>query len=157
MKVQEVLLRAMSGELTWLKAADILRMRPRSLRRWRHRYEKFGYNGLLDRRRQTPSPKRAPLEQVEHVLRLYRDKYSGFNARHFWQMATERHGVSLSYSYVKTALQGAGLIKKRRPRGRHRLRRDPRANRARSFPSEMSISTRFSAASRNASWHATIR
>jgi hypothetical protein len=35
MKIQEVILRAMSGALTWLQAADILGMHPRSLRRWR--------------------------------------------------------------------------------------------------------------------------
>src|SRR5438874_1235554 len=37
MKIQEVILRAMSGALTWPQAADILGMHPRSLRRWRAR------------------------------------------------------------------------------------------------------------------------
>jgi len=35
--------------------------------------------------------------------------------------------VTLSYSWVKKALQTAGLVAKRRPRGRHRRRREPRA------------------------------
>ena len=35
--------------------------------------------------------------------------------------------VTLSYSYVKQALQAAGLVKKHRARGRHRRRREPRA------------------------------
>ena len=56
MKVQEVILRALSGQLTWLQAADILGRSPRSIRRLRWRYEHYGYDGLLDRRRQTPSP-----------------------------------------------------------------------------------------------------
>jgi transposase len=30
----------------------------RSMRRWRERYEEFGYDGLFDRRRGQPSPKR---------------------------------------------------------------------------------------------------
>ena len=33
MKVQEVILRAMSGALTWLQAAEILGLSPRSMRR----------------------------------------------------------------------------------------------------------------------------
>ena len=33
----------------------------------------------------------------------------------------------LSYSYVKQALQQAGLLPTRKPRGRHRRRREPRA------------------------------
>ena len=127
MRVQEVILRAMSGEMTWIAAAEVLGMSPRSLRRWRERYESHGYDGLLDRRRRIPSARRAPMAEVEKVLRLYRDRYGGFNVRHFHQIATREHGVKLSYSFVKRALQGAGLVKKRRARGRHRRRREPRA------------------------------
>ena len=35
--------------------------------------------------------------------------------------------MTLSYSFVKQALQQAGLVKKHRARGRHRRRREPRA------------------------------
>jgi transposase len=127
MKLQEVMLKAISGEIHWFRAAEILGMRPRSLRRWRERYEREGYNGLLDRRTGRPSPRRAPLADVERILRLYRDQYRGFNVRHFHQIVRRTHGVTLSYSYVKQALQAAGYVKQRRPRGRHRLRREPRA------------------------------
>src|SRR3972149_631409 len=37
-----------------------------------------------------------------------------------------RLGVTLSYTFVKQALQAAKLVPKRRPRGRHRRRREPR-------------------------------
>jgi len=127
MKIQEVITRAMSGEYTWLRAAEIIGLSPRSMRRWRLRYELRGYDGLLDRRRGVPSPRAAPFEQVHRVLRLYREKYQGFNGRHFHEIARREHGVRLSYSYVKKALQTAGLLAKRRPRGRHRQRREPRA------------------------------
>jgi transposase len=133
MKVQEVILRALSGQLTWLQAADILGRSPRSIRRMRWRYEHDGYDGLFDRRRQTPSPKRAPIAEVERILRLYRDRYGprdghpGFNVRHFYQIARREHRVTLSYSFVKTALHTAGLVPKGRARGRHRRRREPRA------------------------------
>jgi hypothetical protein len=75
MKVQEVVLRALSRQLTWLQAADILGRSPCSMRRLRLWYERYGYDGLLDRRRQTPSPKRAPVAEVERVRRLYRERY----------------------------------------------------------------------------------
>ncbi len=127
MKVQEVILRAMSGELTWLQAADILEMSPRSVRRWRWRWEQYGYDGLLDRRRARPSPRRAPVKEVERILRLYRDKYDGFNARHFHEVATRDHGVMLSYTFVKEALQQAGLVRKKKTRGRHHKKRERRA------------------------------
>ena len=127
MKMQEIVLRAMSGTITWLQAADILGLSPRTVRRWRARYERQGYDGLLDRRHGRPSARRVPLEEVERVLRLYRERYLGFTVRHFLEMARREHGVTLSYSFVRQALQGAGLVPTRRPRGRHRLRREPRS------------------------------
>lgn len=65
MTMQEVILRAMSKKIRWLDAADILRVRPRTMRRWKRRYEILGYDGLYDRRRQGPSPRRVPMEQAE--------------------------------------------------------------------------------------------
>src|SRR5215510_2325261 len=126
MRVHEVILRALSGELTWLQVADILGRSPRSIRRLRLRFERYGYDGLYDGRRVKPSPKCAPVAEVERILRLYRDRYAGFNGRHFHQIARREHGVTLSYTFVKRLLQQAGLLAKHRARGRHRRRREPR-------------------------------
>src|SRR6266404_491917 len=70
MKVQEVILRALSGQLTWPQAADILGRSPRSIRRLRWCYERYGYDGLFDRRRRIPSPRRAPVAEVERAAPL---------------------------------------------------------------------------------------
>jgi len=126
MKVHEVILRALSGQLTWLQAADILGRSPRSIRRMRYKFERSGVEDLFDRRRRTPSPRRAPVAEVERVLRLYRERYPGFNVRHFWRRARADHGVPFCYAFVKKVLQTAGLVDKRRARGRHRRRREPR-------------------------------
>ena len=61
MKVHEVIRRALDGQLTWIQAAEILGRSPRSIRRVRRRLQVSGYDGLFDRRRQTLSPKRAPV------------------------------------------------------------------------------------------------
>ena len=112
MQVKEVLLRAMNKEYSWLRAAEILGITARGLRRLRRRMEKFGYQGLVDMRRTRPSARRTPVAEVERILELYRERYSGFNARHFFQTVRREHGVKLSYSCVKQILLGAGLIKK---------------------------------------------
>ena len=70
MKVQEVILRAMAKKITWWQAAEIIGISDRSMRRWRERYEEFGYDGLFDRRMGKPSTRRVPLAQVEQVLGL---------------------------------------------------------------------------------------
>ena len=126
MQVKEVLLRTMNKEYSWLQAAEILGITPRGLRRIRQRMETFGYQGLVDMRRGRPSPRRTPVEEIERILALYRERYSGFNARHFFETVHREHGVKLSYSCVKQVLQGAGLIKKHKARGRHRMRRERR-------------------------------
>ena len=105
MKVQEVILRAMAKRITWWQAAEIIGISDRHMRRWRERNEEFGYDGLFDCRRGTPSPKRVPLAMVEQVLGLYREKYFD----------------------LKLALQGVGLVQRGRKRGVHRKRRPRRA------------------------------
>ena len=72
MKVQDVLLKAMAGEITWWAAAEILGVTDRTMRRWRERLEKHGYSGLADRRKGKPSAQRIPLATVEKVLGLYK-------------------------------------------------------------------------------------
>jgi len=126
MKVQEVIMRAMSGELQWFEAAEIIGVSCRTMRRWKGRYEQYGYDGLFDRRCQRPSPKRVPVETVQEVLQLYREEYEGFNVSHFHDKLTEEHGINLSYEWVKKALQTAGLVSKGRKRLRHRKRRERR-------------------------------
>jgi transposase len=126
MKVQEVILKAMAGRLKWWEAAEIIGVTDRTMRRWRERYEKDGYDGLYDYRKRQPSPKRIPLKTLEKVLQLYREKYFDFNVRHFHEKLSEEHDIQLSYTWVKLALQGAGLVGKQRRRGTHRRRRPRR-------------------------------
>jgi transposase len=126
MKVQEVIWRAMAKKITWWQAAEIIGISDRHMRRWREGYQEFGYDGLFDRRRGKPSPKRVPLAVVEQVLGLYRDRYPDLNVRHFHEKLSDQHQIELSYSWVKQALQGAGLVARGRKRGVHRKRRPRR-------------------------------
>jgi transposase len=123
MKVQDVLLQAMAKKITWWQAAEILGISDRHMRRWRERYEAEGYNGLFDRRRGKPSRRRVPLATVEKVFALYREKYFDLNVQHFHEKLEAEHGIELSYTWVKQALQGAGLVARGRKRGVHRKRR----------------------------------
>jgi len=126
MKIQEVILRAIDKQITWLQAAEIIRVSARQLRRWRTGWEKYGYDGLFDRRLGKPSPKRVALETVAEVLRLYREKYAGLSVQHFHEKLEKEHQIKLSYTWVKKALQGAGLVEKEAKRGVHRKKRERR-------------------------------
>jgi transposase len=121
LKVQEVIAKAVARKLTWWEAAEIVGVTDRTMRRWRARIEEGGYTSLYDRRKH-PSPKRIPLEQAQEVLKLFQEKYSDFNVRHFHEKLASEHGIELSYTWVKKALQLAGLVKTTK-RGKHRKRR----------------------------------
>src|SRR5258708_22965319 len=120
MKVQEVILRALAKKITWWQAAEILGLSDRQMRRWHWRYREYGYDGLMDRRVGKPSPKRVPLAVVEQVLSLYQEKYFDLNVRHFHEKLREQHQIGLSYTWVKKALQGAGLVRRESKRGGER-------------------------------------
>ena len=126
MKLQEVILKAMAKKLTWIEAAEIAGMSVRNMQRMRQRYIEGGYTGLFDQRRGKRSIHRVPMETAEKVLALFREKYYDFNVRHFHEKLRDREGIGLSYSWVKQALQGAGLVVRRRKRGPHRRRRPRR-------------------------------
>ena len=126
MKIKEVITRAMSGKINWIQAAEILGMSDRQLRRWRNRWSKHGYDGLFDYRTRRPSPKRVPLADVEKVLTLYREKYFDLNVQHFVEKLKAEHQIPLSYTWVKTALQNAGLVRRNTKRGPHRKKRPRR-------------------------------
>jgi len=52
------------------QAAEIIGITDSSLRRWKGRYEKHGFDGLFDRRRRKPSRKQVPMTQAEEALHL---------------------------------------------------------------------------------------
>ena len=126
MKMREVIVQAMAGKLTWWQAAEILGVTSRTMRRWRRRYQEFGVSGLHDLRRVDRSPHGVPEAELRRWIRLYRERHSDYNVRHFYAHL-RRMGCRWSYTVVLRALQAAGLVKKKQRRGRHFIRREPRA------------------------------
>lgn len=126
MNVNEIIMRVYNGQLKWVQAAEILGVSDRQMRRLRVRYEQHGYDGLVDQRTRRPNRKRVPVDQIQTILTLYREKYRDFNVKHFHEKLQGDHGVKLGYTFVKLALQSAGLVAKEPHRGTHRKRRERR-------------------------------
>lgn len=123
MKIQDVFVRAYHNKLTWEQAAAILKVDERTIRRWKQTVEQNGYEGLLDRRTQRPSPKKASETIRNQVLKLYRDTYRDWNVKHFHEQLA-KHGISYKYTWVKNLLQGAGFVEVCRRKSQHRKRRE---------------------------------
>ena len=126
MKFEAVLGRWRRQELSQLEAAEVLGLSERSFRRWYQRYEEDGLEGLLDRRLGKPSPRRVADDWADRVEQLYRERYTGFNARHFWEHLVKDHGFPFSYNWTKTFLHRRQLVPLAPRRGAHRKKRPRR-------------------------------
>ena len=126
LKLMDVLSHWEADELSQLEAAEILGMSERSFRRYARRVEADGEEGLLDRRLGRRSGRAVPDGETEAVERLYRERYSGFTAKHFHEHLRRDHGFRWGYTWTKTFLQGRGLLAKAPRRGAHRRKRERR-------------------------------
>jgi hypothetical protein len=90
------------------------------------RFEEEGFDGRFDYRLGKPSANRAEDRTVQKMTRLYEERYRGFNVKHFHEYAQREHGLKYSYTWAKNTLEKAGLIRKGKRGGDHRLRRERR-------------------------------
>ncbi len=112
-----------TNRLTQMEAASLLGVCERTFRRYLCRYEEEGLDGLVDRRLERESQRKAPVDEVMRLTELYSQRHQGWNGKHFhtWY---QRDGGKRSYTWVKTRLQEAKLLPKAKARGAHRKRRD---------------------------------
>jgi transposase len=126
MRFEELLERWETGRLSHGEAAAALGVSERTFRRWRGRYAEEGAEGLVDRRVGKPSPKRAPEDELERMLRLYHEPYRGFTVRHFHDKLRRRHDYTLGYTTTRLWLQKSGAVTPAPRRGVHRRKRPRR-------------------------------
>jgi transposase len=125
MRFTDVLGRAERSELSQMEAAELLGISERTFRRWRDRHREDGPAGLADRRL-TPSPRRAPVAEIERMLGLYRELYRGFTVKHFHEQLGKRHNYTLGYTVTKLHLHRSGEVRAARKRSAHRKKRPRR-------------------------------
>ena len=112
------------GRLTQTQAALILGMSERNFRRHIQRYQADGLSGLLDRRLSQISQRKAAISEVDHIVQLYKSSFAGWNLTHFHSKYQSEYKGMRSYSWLKSVLQGAGVVKVAKKRGKHRIKRE---------------------------------
>jgi transposase len=122
----EVMVRAIAKEITWIQAAQICGLTERQMRRLKRRFEERGYDGLVDQRAGIPRRKRIAPEVIEQLCTLKRERYPDFSVQHFWEKLGSEHDITISYTWTKLVLQAAGIVRKQPGRGRYRRRRERR-------------------------------
>lgn len=124
MRFEEAYTGWQARRLTQEEAARLLGVHERTFRRYIDRYEEAGLEGLVDKRLAQVSHRRAPVDEVVRLEALYRERYDGWNVKHFHSFYRRHHGGGRSYTWVKNRLQAAGLVTRAAGRGKHRKRRE---------------------------------
>jgi transposase len=119
-----VISRCVQGELACVRAAELLDLTPRQVKRLKARYRQGSAAALAHANRGRPSHRRWPERTRQAVLRLARSKYAGFNDHHLHDKLVEQEGFALSRESLRRLLRAAGIgsPRQRRPPA-HRQRR----------------------------------
>ena len=112
-----------ADRLTQEEAARLLGVCERTFRRYIDRFEEAGVEGLIDKRLSQVSHRRAPVHEVMALTERYQSRHAGWNVKHF-HAGYRRDGGQRSYTWVKTQLQEAGMVKRANANGAHRKRRE---------------------------------
>ena len=118
----------MKGILTCARAAELLDLSPRHVKRLKARYRQGSAAALAHVSRGRPSPRRLPEPLRARILALARTRYAGFNDHHLCEKLRQSEGLAIGRETLRRLLRAAGLgspRKRRRPA--HRQRRLARA------------------------------
>src|SRR5258708_7116354 len=112
------------GDMACARAAALLCLSGRQIKRWRKRMREDGEAALAHASRGRPSPRRLPARMRDRILHLARTRYVGFNDHHLCEKLGEIEGISLGRETLRRLLRqnGLGSPKKRRA-PTHRQRR----------------------------------
>ena len=111
--------RVMHGELTQVRAAELLGVSERQVRRWVRRVEAEGDRGVIHRSRGRRSNRAHPETLKQKVVRLYRRCYGDFGPTLFCEKLAERDGIELGRETARRWLVEAGVWAGERRRQRH--------------------------------------
>jgi transposase len=116
----EVMGRLKRGEVKLGKAAELLGLSYRQLKRIWKRYQEQRDKGLVHGLRGRPSNRRSDAVQRDRVLALYQEKYGDFGPTLASEQLAKRDGEVVSVTTLRRWLKGAGLWQSRRHRSAHR-------------------------------------
>ena len=119
-----VISQSVQGTLTCARAAELLDLTPRHVKRLKARYRQGSAAALAHASRGRPSRRRLPQPVRSGILALARTRYAGFNDHHLCEKLVEVEGFSLSRETLRRLLRREGLGSPRKRRAPvHRQRR----------------------------------
>jgi len=123
----EVVRRVLEHELSQVKAAELLGLTSRQVRRLCRALERSGPGGLVSRHRGRPSNRRLSAELQARVTAIVRERYADFGPMLAREKLLERHDLAIGRETLRKWMALAGLWRPRRER--LRLAHQPRHRR----------------------------
>jgi transposase len=112
------------GDMACARAAVLLCLSVRQIRRLKKRVREGGEAALAHANRGRPSHRRLPEDLAKRIVQLSRGTYAGFNDHHLCEKLVEREGFSLRRETLRRLLRNNGLGSPRKRRApAHRQRR----------------------------------
>ena len=121
-----VISQTVQGNLICARAAELLDLSTRQVKRLKARYRQGSAAALAHASRGRPNPRRLPPRVCSRILQLVRSRYAGFNDHHLHEKLIEQEGFSLSRETLRRLLRISGIgspRKRRSPAHRQRRRR----------------------------------
>lgn len=122
-----VIRQALEKKLTQVKAATVLGLTPRQVRRLMTRVRQEGDAGLVHRGRGKPSNRRIAEAVKAKILRLYTTRYGDFGPTLAAEKLAERQGLKVNAETLRTWLLAAGVDHFQRRKRPHRAWRARKA------------------------------
>lgn len=124
-----VIRKVIEGEISQVKAAEMLGLSVRQVRRITERIEEKGDEGVIHRLRGAASNRKTSEKVKDKIIRLYREHYEGFGPTLASEKLQELNGINLSDETLRLWLIASGDWEKRKKRGSHRKWRPRRLHR----------------------------
>ena len=120
----QVIHKALEGEITQGKAAELTSLSERQIRRIIKRIREEGDEGIRHKSRGRESNRKISKELKQRVIFLYRQKYKGFGPTIAAEKLVELDGIELSRETVRALLIECGEWQKNRRRRKYRQWRE---------------------------------
>jgi hypothetical protein len=124
LKKLHVIRKVLDGVVKQIEAAEMLSLSDRQIRRLANRVRIEGETGITHKSRGKSSGRKLPMDIRDKVIKLYREKYTGFGPTLASEKLGELEGIQLSDETLRLWLLESGDWKKARKGRKHRQWRE---------------------------------
>lgn len=113
-------------EIKQKKAALILNLSTRQIRRLKKQYKRNGAAGLIHKHRGQESNNKIPSEEINRTMQIIKERYYDFGPTLTWEKLTQHHNISFSVESLRKIMIKAGLWLPKKQRKLHLYQSRPR-------------------------------